>query len=530
VIKAKRNISFLILIVAFGAIGCNPGIMDVPPPQVTDASAYFWNTSGTVTFNRVDSSGGVLSTFSLSVADSANSFMIKESHNGAAPDTLNGTTGSDNVTISGLSTHSIIPLPDGYSIKPKINVISYSYPASVRHILAVSANNIIATTATLGIHFSTDAGKSWQQLYTNFGGASNPVTALTSDGQGRVFAGAEDGSVYLTDNFGSNWNLIKKFPNSILALAANPNSPYELFISARDTVYYYAGGSVYPINASNSTNFFSSLAYSISGADSILMGGTTGNGLWYYTIREKTWHQASTIPSTVHSVISTPLGLYCSAESSIYYSQDAINWTVISQSVPNAVLTYDAIRHAVIAANSLGSVISISADSVQSVKTIASIPVQPVNDLSAYNSNYFAATDSGIYSMYSSQNGWLRGTDNIGGTHTDSIKSAGEIVLLHSNTGGVSIDSNWEACTMFKYPTSIPITVTARILGHLDSLSISGKTYVDVIGVRYASELTPSNVAPTIPYWVVYYGKNEGPLVISQILGTATLSKAIRQR
>jgi hypothetical protein len=82
---------------------------------------------------------------------------------------------------------------------------------------------------------------------------------------------------------------------------------------------------------------------------------------------------------------------------------------------------------------------------------------------------------------------------------------------------------------MLKYQSKDSFPVTGRIIAHLDSLSILGKTYPDVIAVRYAYEPTPNNTSQ-VPYWVIYYAKNEGPVVISQMYGTTTMSRAVRQR
>jgi hypothetical protein len=97
-------------------------------------------------------------------------------------------------------------------------------------------------------------------------------------------------------------------------------------------------------------------------------------------------------------------------------------------------------------------------------------------------------------------------------------QDTGGLVLMRDNL--FANDSSWRAGTIVTNDTaSFPIT--ARVLAHLDTLYIEASgiknTYPDVLEVRYAfehpGELPESNI---VPYWIMYYAKNQGPVMFDK--------------
>ena len=536
-IKTTKKISLLIFAAAFGMIGCNPGIIDVPPPSVTNAAAYFFpENSLPVTFQ--DSSSATNSKFvpltlSFTAVDAAKSFYIKENPGATYADSLSCTIGTEAVTISGISAHSIIPLPSGYSVKAKYTVVQEQIHAPISHVFAASSGSVIASCDELGMYYSPDAGVTWTLLSVPFGSKNNRITALTGRGK-NIFAGTLSGLVFMSTDEGRDWTSkpILQFSDSILAFATDPSSSV-LYISAHDTVYKTEALSYIsakPIGASNGGKLFTSLAYFIGNSvDTALIGGTLGNGLWF-KLRDGSWNPITAIPNGTYvtSLATTPHGVYCATTNLIFFSTNGTKWGQIQASIPYGILCYDDQRRALIAANPLDSVIIIR-DTATRMEPLPSLHVKYLHDISSANSRSFAATDSGLYELSSiNPDHWLR-------VFTPSVLRSlpkefpGEIVLLRSRTGSVSIDSSWQVDTLISQ-AGISYPITARIISHLDQVTMADSTkYTDVIEVRYSYEVAGQPI-PLVPYWDIFFTKDKGPIIIYQISNSVKSRKIYRSQ
>jgi len=539
VIIRRSYIPLLVLAIAFGAIGCNPGIIETPPPQVTDASAYFWQKNATITYLDSNASGQSLITISFVSTDSANTSQIKESTGSSTLDNIFCKLGSDAITISGITAHSIIPLPNGYNIKKTSVVTADTIVAPINHIIA-TAGGFVAASDSGHLWYSKD-GSAAALLSVNFGSKDNLVTSFAVQGS-VVFAGTRRGDVYLSNDGGANWGSspIQQFKAAISAFAVDPigqGSRNQLYISAADTVYLtdYPGAiTARPLSSGNTLRlFFTSIALAPTyGTDSTIYGGTASQGLWMKPPSGKWSQVTSGIPATasVTSLAGTTNNIFCATNSGIYTIANATQWTQLPGSTLYAMLSYDLLRSTVFGANSSGEAFIIpDSFSVREI-ALASLTLKPVHDISATNAYYcFAATDSGVYRLSLNSSGpWARVLS--GRFPRSSTKDMpGEIVLLRARAGSTSLDSSWQADTLVS-SGGLSFPITARILAHLDSLTAGGKTYSDIIAVRYAYEPSPGTYLDTTPYWVIYYAKNEGPIYVVETYGPKTLSKAIRQR
>ncbi len=107
----------------------------------------------------------------------------------------------------------------------------------------------------------------------------------------------------------------------------------------------------------------------------------------------------------------------------------------------------------------------------------------------------------------------------------------GGLVLLRNTL--FANDSSWRAGTLVKSVSDSSFSISARVLAHLDSLhvsaNVSGKdstqSFPDVLVVRYSHELPGEMPEPDLPYWIVYYAKNEGPVMFDNVPASGTSAK-----
>jgi len=108
-------------------------------------------------------------------------------------------------------------------------------------------------------------------------------------------------------------------------------------------------------------------------------------------------------------------------------------------------------------------------------------------------------------------------------TQSGSYHSGGALLL----SGNPQVDSSWPAGTImtkrYKY-----VPVEARFLQRLDTLTVNGVSYPDVLAVRYAHEKLDLTVDSTdVPYWVVFYARGRGPVMFDKVDTTFFERRAI---
>lgn len=93
--------------------------------------------------------------------------------------------------------------------------------------------------------------------------------------------------------------------------------------------------------------------------------------------------------------------------------------------------------------------------------------------------------------------------------------SGGHIVLLRANP---LADSSWRAGTVMRVADYHTFPIEARLLARLDTLSINGASYSDVLAIRYAHEFPNRSADSTdLPYWVIFYARGRGPVMFDRV-------------
>jgi hypothetical protein len=510
VVRTRISISLICVVIALASAGCNPGIVDVPQPQVTNAAAYFFSkNSGPVTFKELDTAAGsaqVKNIFTLTASpDSGDTFFLNET-SGSYTDRLICTIGAEAVSVSGISQHSIIPLPDGYSIKPKRSQISYSYTPPIDHLIAVS-NGIFASSGA-SIYCSTDNGGSWRLCGSL--SAEDAITAFTSF-EDNVYAGTKLGRIYSS----SDWtHPIKQFGKEITAFASVPDMK-RLYVAYGDSIIYFdqtlSSRNGVPANKVKVT----SLAY-MTDTINVLIAGTPGNGLFYLEDGGDWKPVGSNYISSsdsITSIISVAKHVFCSTNKGVYSSDGFLSSWLPRDVLTNAYLAYDTKK--IIAISRQGVTDGFTADNSTKGVRIGTMTGRSVYDLSATSSShYYAATDYGVYQLFNGTQ-WSPSSTGISATKDSIIETPGDVVLLRSRSGNVSLDSSWEAGTVL-LKSGLAFPITAQIVSNINNGVVmpDSTKYENVIEVQYSLGLAGTL---GIPYWQIYYALDKGPIIIREI-------------
>jgi hypothetical protein len=115
----------------------------------------------------------------------------------------------------------------------------------------------------------------------------------------------------------------------------------------------------------------------------------------------------------------------------------------------------------------------------------------------------------------------------------DGSRFIDNFVLLRNtlSTG----DSSWTAGTLESKNHNSDLMI-ARLLSHFDTLQIatgdSITKYPDVLMIRYMYETSTPSLTDPIPYWIVYYAKNIGPVMFDKfsLAGIGTTQTSVLQR
>ena len=474
--------------------------------------------------------GGNFLHLTLSPAnDSLNVFSVTENI-GSSSNILKYVAGSDEVSMSGFTTHSFIPIPDGYSIKLKSATQTDTVALPLQHIIALSSSLVIASNDSAGLFYSTNAGDNWKKSSSTPVKPTDPVILFAAV-NGNAYAATYTGNLITSTN-GSSWKFAEQFyPNRVLAIATD-RSTGNLFVSMSNNVVYRLNQSSGKLDTirSHSGQQFTSLAYlaiDSSRGQNVLVGGTA-NGLFYHLLSQfgidSGWNLSKNITSgNVRSIVATDSVFFSTVGDRVNTSSDGVTW----QSLPGidtGMLVFDS------GLNTISWTKHGQFNSLNGNSNILPLGKRIINDFTAFDGNYFAATDSGVYSvLYQTQN-WAASSSGLGVIQLHGADIPGSIVLLHSVSGGISIDSSWQACTLINSLLNKEFPITARIIAHLDHVTMHDSTqYNDVIEVQYSFE-QGTKPSPSIPYWQIYYAKGIGPIIIYEINNSVITTKIYRSK
>ena len=340
---------------------------------------------------------------------------------------------------------------------------------------ATIGTNIFAATTDKGIFLSSNNGASWKNVFPD--SSSNTTTPLTVMGS-NLLAGTTTG-VYRTTDDGANWTMTGLAEYSISALCANGSKVYagsdngEVFLSTDsglnwteigshwDQIYcletkgtnIFAGGNGFFRSTNNGVYWerlwMSHFVYSLIAANNIIFAGTSQDGLYYSADNGSSWMKSGLNVSSVYTLISTRTSILALAYEGVFRSSDnGLTWT---ETAPQQHFTCLAVSDSIIYAGTKRNGIFLSTNDGQKWLALNSDFADTANvfTLIAMGNHLFAMTNLGV--LRYEKDGSGRTAANDGLLERDFVHSFivnGMNLIAGANYGNVYIlrsdGTSWE--------------------------------------------------------------------------------------
>lgn len=515
-----KKLSIILLLLATGCMHqLTAPLSDVP---VTSMVSYFWTGSA---INFKDTNGNT--TDQISFRDSGN-FLLADDDDASNKlrTTIACTVSPDTVLAENFVPGCVLDIDAGWYFSQLDTVLPVP---QIIHAAVISGGSTAYVATDSGVWSATMTGSVTGRFAYDGMGTVSDIDALTTSEGDSIFAATRSGQIWLRDPNITSSNKWTTFPaisqnmnnSAITALACDIGSLYAV-VEGLPGVYQYTkhGGTwqlftpLMPgktISALRAGVVLSSTQYLILGSTDGTVGGYPTSGT---ALRFEHSLPGATSTDTIFDFaqdISEYLG--AATSNGIFQSDQSLNFTstaAIKTTSSATSLTFDdasgtlffTSNGAVFGAPSSNGTIGSTAAPV--TKFYDGTPLKLLNE----SGSSYLLTNTSFYRLTSSWNpvpGFPR-------TYFPNLQ--GGLLLLKSNP---EVDSSWRAGTLVTNSnTSYPIT--ARLLSRLDTLVIGGKSYADVLVVRYAYEKQVELPdTQSVPYWVVYYQRGRGPIMFDRV-------------
>ncbi len=518
----RTDMAIAMLLMAIALAGCT-AIESTPNVTVTNASDYFWPWQA-ANYALADSTG-IKHELSLSLTggplsmsdsrDSGNSILL--------------TNSAGDVQMKGADSKSFFALPrsnDFFSIHDTVaERIIHVHP--------------IAMIAPEGIPFmlGTDSGFVYQYDPKSNSCTIDPGSPLAIDvfgvlpgsgpGTNTLYAGSLWGGVWMRNTGAAVSAWTDKTGNlpagPVTALVATTGHD---ILAAVDGVGIFKLTTTGWTQVTGSTTERVNAMFAVPSAQTIYIATASGRIGILKGVTPISWRSLPLIGGQIDPVqtiggYGPGLLLAGTRLFGIYESTDGGNTWVGSTSIAppidaRGICYYPTLSAYLVLSRSPGKLFGIgsSGSGSTTVKSIAS--GVDVLAAKAYPDSVFVLTTEGLHRVSMKGIGDDIATGDFTRTIFDDTK--GPLILLRSN---MTRGSRWRAGTLIQKPNSdyeSSFAIYAKVLDQLDSLHVGPTTYLDAILVRYAFERTEGQpVTDTLPYWVMYYVRNVGPVMLEEV-------------
>lgn len=519
--RRKQYIAFLFLLTA-GLAGC---AVDVDMPTVYDpvqrVNEFFWSERKPLLFYDVYAETNLQNPVEHRVTITSSGPYV------SATDEALGVTGlitcrvdSRKVAITNLESSALFPLPPGafLSAYPDTRVIVQDLPISVIHsygsgAFAVSSNEL----------YRMSNGK-WQKI--PFQPIGSITAFATTPGAARMhFLGTSQGAIYASPQ-GEVWTLIKQpSQGPVVALAASAEKHVYAAIRGEGVFVNRGGGTTFSsfgqtripslkltgiaLDASGDRVFVSTLDLGL------VTTSASGSTSWVFP---ELTGQAAPVDLVSLKAVENSL-VVGSASGYLYLTKklSTIEWWKATPGAPGDSMLFVDYRGSgvVLGATASGKIYQWTLGS-NSRAMLADLQRRPTG-LTVHEGNIWVSSAKGLFVIVNDS------LMPVGPREEHIDDTPGELVLLQTPADDtLQIGDTWAAGNLVLPQSSLgqkTFPITARVVDRLDTIKVDGMTFSNVIGIRYAFEYNASPVQ-LAPYWMIYYSKSIGPVLIDQLLVT----------
>jgi hypothetical protein len=526
----SRLLHSFILFVCLAVAGCAIPV-DLPPGETATLREYFWDGNGELRYDVYMGADSVPVEHTVTLTSSGDTIRALDVSYGKTGRIVTRAFGNS-VMLVEVDGSALFPLPQGAYIS------KYAQEQKIKQYFGVAnfaywPSGAVAFT-TGGWFYSIDK-TTWQRSNSNFDGVVTAVKWIEKTGV-RLYAGTAAGALYLSEDGGKNWILkTALLKGAVRSLEIAENGYIYLAVEGRGAFVYKEGQSVQlgePI-----PEITGMVMMTGANAQHYLVASTAKNGLLKMEIAgTNAWqpYQSSLGVQSFTGIYGQAGKFVTTASGGVYYTL-----TDTSEIWTRSILPLAGLGEEI-------SCVSVDADGVALATTIGRLFHRTWKD---DNPGVISNVESGIKAVAIRDDGFYTAS-SLGlhrlsrtsepeqmGPFTVRIDSArGELTLLHSDFVELIEGSSWPAGTLYipASPLSPYVPITARVMERLDTLRADNESYADVFPVRYAFENASGLPYDLSPYWVIYYARHIGPVMIDRIDNSMSVgapnSRAIYKR
>lgn len=514
----SRSLYSYALLLCLALAGCA-----IPNEAGVDGTAtlreYFWSGNGELRYDVYMAGDTVPVVHTVTLTSRADTIHALDVANGKTGRIVTRASGNT-VMLTEVDGSALFPLPQGayfskyaeeHKTKRYFGVTNFSYWHS----------GAVAFTSE-GWFYSTD-GTTWERSKSNVDGVVTAVKWIEKNGI-RLYAGTEAGALYLSEDGGKNWLLkTAQLKGKVLSLEITESGLVYLAVEGRG-VFVYKEGQLLQVGDAI-PEITGLVLMTDANAQQVIVAATRYEGLLKSKIGTNFWqpYQSGLGVLTFTGIYGGSSRYVATAPGGAYYTTSDTSelWTrselplAVTEEITNASINAEALA----LSTSSGRVFhrpwrEINATAIGKIGSV-------ITALAMRNGFFYTASPLGLLKLSQSQE-----QEQVG-PYTLIVDSAhGELVLLRSDFVELIEGSSWSAGTLFlpASPTSPYVPITARVMERLDTLRADNEAFADVFPVRYAFENGTGTPYDLSPYWVIYYARHIGPVMIDRIDNALSLS------
>jgi ligand-binding sensor domain-containing protein len=306
----------------------------------------------------------------------------------------------------------------------------------------VSGENIFAGTFE-GIYLSTDYGTNWAEL--NTGLTDEFVRALAIDGS-NIYAGTDNGLVFLSVNNGLNWTNVSSFGGNsyprIREIAVLEN---RVFVATPQGVYVSSDNGASWVEFNSGLPQTINYCFAVSGSN--IFAGTEGGGVFLSNIYSTTWTAVNNYLASpnVYSLFISGTNLFAGTDKGIFLSSNnGTNWNEVNSGLISTDVYTIAVSGSNLFAGTWRNGVYLSSDNGTLWNAVNNgLTNTNIRSLALSGVNLFVGTDgAGVFLSTNNGANWNEVNSGLMHTYVLSLATSGTNIFAGTWRGGVFLSTN----------------------------------------------------------------------------------------